>query len=116
MRKALGVALGAGLLLLLLSALVVAMPQDGAAPRRPQPPSAPPDAVLTAAALPDGAQPPQAVSGGWSARTGVRMDLPPQDIAMGGPDGRRDANGRVITAARYAASVYQVFRAEAAGG
>ena len=33
MRKALGVALGAGLLLLLLSALVVAMPQDGAAPR-----------------------------------------------------------------------------------
>ena len=56
MRKALGVALGAGLLLLLLSALVVAMPQDGAAPRGPQPPSAPPDAVLTAAALPDGAR------------------------------------------------------------
>ena len=116
MRKVLATALGTGLLLLLLSALVVAMPQDGVTPYRPEPPAAPPDAVLMAAAVPDGAQPPQTVGGGWCTRTGVRMDLPPQDIAMGGPDGRRDANGRVLTAARYATSVYQVFRVEAAGG
>ena len=63
-RKALGIAAMAGLFLLLLSALVVASPQESVSARRME----------------------------------------------------RDANGRVLTAPRYAQSVYQVFRAELAGG
>ena len=46
----------------------------------------------------------------------ARLDAPPTDGLRRQPEGRRDANGRVLTAPRYAQSVYQVFRAEAAGG
>ena len=114
MRRALWAALGAGMLLWLLSALVVAVPPDGAAE-----PPAPPRAVEAAAvAMPaQGARP----VGEPAPRAPLRTDAapPPQmraGIACAPLSGRRDANGRVLTHRRYAASVYQVFRAEAAGG
>ena len=46
MRKALGVAAMVGLFLLLLSALVVASPQEGALTRRIEPPTVPPRSLI----------------------------------------------------------------------
>ena len=105
-RKALGIVAMAGLFLLLLSALVVASPQESALARHIEPPTIPPDVMLTA----------QANGGSQGARMDVRLDVPPIDGLKRQPEGRRDANGRVLTAPRYAQSVYQVFRVEAAGG
>ena len=116
MRKALGVAAMVGLFLLLLSALVVASPQEGALTRRIEPPTVPPDAALAAMVLPDGTLAPQANNGTQSVRMDVQLDAPPAAGVVCQLQGRRDANGRVLTAPRYVQSVYQVFRAEAAGG
>ena len=116
MQKALGVAAMAGLFLLLLSALVVASPQEGALTRRIEPPTVPPDAVLAAMASTDGTLAAQANSGAQGTRMDARLDAPPTEGLRRESEGRRDANGRVLTAPRYAQSVYQVFRAEAAGG
>ena len=111
MRKALGVAAMVGLFLLLLSALVVASPQEGALTRRIEP-----DAALAAMASIDGTLAAQANSGAQGTRMDARLDAPPTEGLRRESEGRRDANGRVLTAPRYAQSVYQVFRAEAAGG
>ena len=116
MRKALGIAAMAGLFLLLLSALVVASPQEGALTRRVEPPTMPPDVALAAMPSADGMIAAQANGGAQGARVDARLDVLPMDGLRRQPEGRRDANGRVLTAPRYAQSVYQVFRAETAGG
>lgn len=116
MRKALGIAAIAGLFLLLLSALVVTSPQEGVSARRMEPPGVPPDAAVVALASPDGTLAAQANAGPQGTRVNARLDAPPIDGLKRQPEGRRDANGRVLTAPRYAQSVYQVFRVEAAGG
>ena len=116
MRKALGIAAMAGLFLLLLSALVVASPPESALARHIEPPTIPPDVMLTALVSPDGMLAAQANGGSQGARMDVRLDVPPMDGLKRQPEGRHDANGRVLTAPRYAQSVYQVFRVEAAGG
>ena len=116
MRKALGIAAMAGLFLLLLSALVVASPQESALARHIEPPTIPPDVMLTALASPDGTLAVRANPGPQGTRMDARLDAPPMDGLKRQPEGRHDANGRVLTAPRYAQSVYQVFRAELAGG
>ena len=58
----------------------------------------------------------QANGGAQGARMDARLDAPPTDGLRRQPEGRHDANGRVLTAPRYAQSVYQVFRTELAGG
>ena len=116
MRKALGIAAMAGLFLLLLSALVVASPQEGVPARRMEPPTVPPDATVAALALAEGTLAAQANAGVQGTRMDARLDAPPTDGLRRQPEGRHDANGRVLTAPRYAQSVYQVFRAELAGG
>ena len=115
-RKALEIAALAGLFLLLLSALVVASPQEGAPARRMEPPTVPPDAAVVALASPDGTLAVRANPGPQGTRMDARLDAPPADGLRRQPEGRHDANGRVLTAPRYAQSVYQVFRAELAGG
>ena len=77
MRKALGVAAMVGLFLLLLSALVVASPQEGALTPRIEPPTVPPDAALAAMVLPDGTLATQANNGTQSVRMDVQLDAPP---------------------------------------
>lgn len=116
MRKALETAALAGLFLLLLSALVVASPQEGAPARRMEPPTVPPDAAVAALASAEGTLAAQANAGPQGTRMDARLDAPPTDGLRRQPEGRHDANGRVLTAPRYAQSVYQVFRAELAGG
>ena len=116
MRKALGIAAMAGLFLLLLSALVVASPQEGALARRVEPPTMPPDVALAAMPSADGMIATQANAGVQGTRMDARLDAPPTDGLRRQPEGRHDANGRVLTAPRYAQSVYQVFRTELAGG
>lgn len=116
MRRVLGTALCAGLFVLLLSALVVAAPQEGEPPRRAEPPAMPVETAIAALVPVDARQAAQAAAGAQDTGAARPAALPAQAPLPAGPDGGRDANGRVLTAARYAASVYQVFRAEAAGG
>ena len=79
MRKALGIVAMAGLFLLLLSALVVASPQESALARHIEPPTIPPDVMLTALVSPDGMLAAQANGGSQGARMDVRLDVPPMD-------------------------------------
>ena len=106
MRKALGVAAMVGLFLLLLSALVVASPQEGALTRRIEPPTVPPDAVLAAMASTDGTLAAQANSGAQGTLMDARLDAPPTEGLRRESEGRRDANGRVLTAPRYLSLIH----------
>jgi len=113
MRKtAMAILLG-GLFLLMLSALVVT-PEDAYAPAPP--PS--PRQYHAVFALP--AQPPAPVSAGMTAHRAQPGLMPAASQTAAPADwhaqGTRDSNGRVLSTARYENSVYEVFRAETAGG
>lgn len=111
MRRALWTLLFGGVFLLMLSALVVAPPQE--APPAPQWPP-PQDAALCA--LPRDASVPAANSPIPQTES-RRMEAvaaqapPPLSIPQ-----NTDANGRVLRDGRYENCVYQVFRASVAGG
>lgn len=113
MRKAFGVLLLGGLLLLLLSALVVTeadacLPEADVLPARTQP-------VLMM---------PASVAAAQQTDASVAPSTPVRALCLLALAGAcclpafhaHDANGRVLTAGRYENSVYQVFRAEVAGG
>lgn len=111
MRRAVWTVVFAGVFLLLLSTLVVT-------PEAAEPPDAPPiptDLQFAPAALP----PVQAAQEGLQRRADAGM-APPAVCALCARSLPRlalcDANGRVVTAARYEKCVYQLFRAEVAGG
>jgi len=112
-RRFLYAVLLTGLFVLMLSALVV----EPEPPPMPEPPPLPADlhAVfrpLISAILPDAAALP-------SSRPELRPVLcliPLLLLCAVILTGARDANGRVLTAVRYENSVYQLFRAEVAGG
>lgn len=115
MRKAFFVALLCGVFLLMLSALVVATPEDAsgeaAAPVIPgniqaalmPAPSSLPDQAGTASARPQ------------SERVLLMCVLSAALCCLPALLSH-DANGRVLSAMRYENSFYQVFRAEVAGG
>ena len=111
MRKALMGVLLTGLFLLLLSALVVS-PEETAEPM-PLPPREYHAAFLPMTALNDAAagqlQSPQPEA--REAAAGVLLAAAVCCLCC-----VCDSNGRVLTAARYENSVYQVFRPEVAGG
>lgn len=113
MRKALYAVLLSGLFLLMLSALVVS--PDAA---EAQPPVREPVDFHTAfkplvsAIMPDTAA---AVTRCMDLRL-ILSVLPVLFLCAALFCGVRDANGHVLTAARYENSVYQVFRPETAGG
>ena len=113
MRKTAMVILLGGLFLLMLSALVVT-PEDAAPPAVPSAPGQ----YHAVFALP--AQPPAPVSAGLTAHKAQTGLIPSAAEAVVPEDwrslGARDSNGRVLRAARYENSVYEVFRPEIAGG
>ena len=111
MRNVLFTLLFAGLFLLLLSALVVSAPPDGAEPM--------PSVPVNAALLPQPAQACEA--NGLSAMRpllshSLWLCAVLAVLCLPAASHNRDANGRVLTAVRYENSVYQVFRPEVAGG
>ena len=112
MRRAVYAAILTGLFLLLLSALVVS-PETPAAPRA-LPESEEHHAVfrpLISAIVPE-------VSARAQEHPETRLILCsiPLILCFMPLCVTRDANGRVLRAARYENSVYQLFRAEVAGG
>lgn len=113
MRKVCGWLMCAGLFLLLLSTLLVT-PQDACAPCAPPAPpreyhAAFAPAPASAAHTADAAQRPPQLRGvrQWAVCAALTAVFVPA---------ARDANGRVLTAARYENSVYQLFHPEVAGG
>ena len=111
MRNVLFTLLFAGVLLLLLSALVVSAPQDRAEPI----PAVPVNAVL----LP---QPPQACEAGSLAAARPLISHPLwlyaalAVVCLLAALHNRDANGRVLKTKKYKNSVYQAFRPQVAVG
>ena len=113
MRKTAVAILLGGLFLLMLSALVVT-PQDAS------PPAPPPQPEQYHAVFMPPAEPPAPVSAEVPAQrtqpgTMANLTTAVVDDEWHGT-GVHDSNGRVLNTIRYENSVYEVFRAEVAGG
>ena len=113
MRKILGGMLLAGLFVLMLSALVVT-PQD-AEPPAVQQHRIRREAAFAPAIPAQRAETPSGVQV-QSMRARPVSSLCTDTVSAAPAEGSRDANGRVLHAGRYESCVYQLFRAEVAGG